>query len=817
MKNTLTGLLLLLICQHCFCQVTGTLVNAGGRPVAAANILLFKNNDTVFTKRAVTDEKGLFEIDNVAPGNYTLRCTSIGYQTLQAPPFTVDATHTIVAMGTLVMADEVKQLDGVVVRAEKPPYRQSAEGIVVNVENNLLAKGSSALEVLEHSPGVIVDRHNNSILLNGKSGVNVMINGKVQRMSMEQLLSFLSGMSADDIATIELLNTPGAKYDAEGNAGIINIVLKKTRKKGTNGGITATAGYGKYEKASLSTRISHNTRRFAVNGSYAFYHNKTYSFLDAYGSENVPALNGEAGFTYKGIGQSRSGSHNFNAGADVYLTPKLTVGASVNYNTSITNASNLNRDVYTLGTDSTLHFEGTIQSVSHWHNTIASVYLEKQMHEEEKLTVDADYLRYNINSPATVQGLFNDKDGNAAGLSGDSLFAPQQRGYNSALIQVGVFKADYTKPLGKKVKMDAGIKGSYTRSDASSGIESFINGQWVSTTETVNNIVMKEGIGAAYASFNTQITPTVNLVTGLRYEYYDTRANNGQTGVNVFKRSLGQLFPGVFLTKKISDNSSLQVSYTKRITRPSYNDLASFVSYNDPLSVFTGNPLLKPTITHNIKFGYNYGGYLFSLLFSRDNNLIAQGQLTQSPSGYIVLISPQNIAWQNSVLLQATIPVKVNNWWSMNYSVLGAWKQYKVTYPLQPAKKAFVSWSGNMRQTFTLPKGFSAELSAQFYSRWYYASDEILPDGSIDIGFKKELGNNKGTIQLTAEDISGTNGFRSNRGGFTHEAFDTKVYIHWHAETNVFPIIRLTYSRTFGSNSQKAHKANLDDEKDRVK
>ncbi len=402
MKVLLITTILFCLCQICLCQVTGSVVNVNGQPIPLANITLVKPGDTAFVKSTVTNDKGAFVFINIIPGSYMLNYSCIGYQNIQSPLLIVSAGGKDV--GTAVMKEEAKQLNGVVVRSQKLLYRQQPEGIVVNVESSLLTKGSSILEVLERSPGVTIDHHNNSIALNGKTGVMVMINGKLMRMSMEQLINLLNGMSADDIATIELLTTPGAKYDAEGSAGIINIVLKKDKAMGTNGGINITGGYGYREKASANARIDHNNGKTDIYGSYSFSHNRSYGTLYGNGSENVPALGGEASFDYHGTGKPVSNSHFARAGIDYKAAPGLTLGAGISYDNSETENYSHNHCDYTLSSDSVLYFNGYIQGISHWQNLIASIYLEKQWKQAGKINVDADYMQYNITSPTTVQG-----------------------------------------------------------------------------------------------------------------------------------------------------------------------------------------------------------------------------------------------------------------------------------------------------------------------------------------------------------------------------------------------------------------------------
>jgi len=293
-------------------------------------------------------------------------------------------------------------------------------------------------------------------------------------------------------------------------------------------------------------------------------------------------------------------------------------------------------------------------------------------------------------------------------------------------------------------------------------------------------------------------------------------AKNRELTVN---RKLGVLFPTVFLTRKLNDQSDLQLSYTKRISRPTYNDLASFAVYADPTAVVTGNSFLKPTITNNIKLGYNYKSYAFSLLFSRDDNPIVRWQLSESAARNLVLVSPQNLAWQHNINLQVNAPVRVNSWWSMSYGFSGGWRHFKLQHTKQPAEKKYMGYNLNFTQSFMLPKNFSAEFSGLYNSESYNGTIKAIGYGSLNAGIKKELGNNKGSFQASVTDFLGTLRTHSYNGAVTTEAFDIKSHVRYSAESRKFPIIRLSYSRSFGSASPKTQKKRdtVPDEAERIR
>lgn len=811
----LTGL-----CPDASGQVSGQLTTAFGQPIAMANILLLNSSDSAQAKATVSNEKGIYRIDNIGRGAYFLRVSSIGYQTWQSPSFSLSDSLSVKDFGVLVLQENSRQLGEVVVRADRPLLQQQPDKTVVNVENSLLSKGSSALEVLERSPGISIDHRNNNFMLAGKSGVTVMINGSLLHMPIEQVFAFLNSMSADDIEKIELLTTPPARYDADGSAGMINIVLKKNKKRGTNGTLSLTGGYGWREKATASAHLAHNTAKTSLYGSYTFSHDRSYSDMYITSSQNMPFMGGNMNVVVWDTTHRRQDNHDATLGIDHTLNAKTAIGGSLNYNSSHGFSSTANHATYHILPDSLLFFDGSVNGTSRWRNLVSSLYLERKMRAGERINLAADYLYFNNQGPSDVHSSFLSKDGMEA-VANDTLFAPSQRGYANTVIRVGVGKVDYSKQIGKKATIETGLKGSYTRSTSQSGIESLVNGVWIiGRSETANDIVMKEGIGAAYVSLDAQLSASTTLAVGARYEYSHTRMDNPSTDKHTVDRKLGSLFPTLLLSGKLSDRSNWQLSYNKRISRPSYNDLASYVGYSDPSAVYTGNPFLQPTITHAIKLGYNYRPYSFSILFSRDLNPIARYQITESPLKDVLYISPQNLAWQNNLGFQINLPGKINGWWNMNYNLTGNWRQFKENYTPQPVEAAYFAWSLTASQTFALPHNFSAEISGWYNSRGYNGTVKVAGFGALNAGIKKELNNNKGSFQLSVSDLLRTVRVNTYYGTLTEEAFSIKNHVFIHTESARSPIIKLTYSRSFGSTpirSQNRQGNGPEDERNRIR
>lgn len=806
MKCLLTYIMVMIALAPVRAQVTGNVTDGTNKAIPFATVTLLNNLDSSLVKAALTNANGRYKFPPVTKGKYIIRVSSINYENYTSAVFEITDGLSGRDMGTITLQETLKQLNEVVIKADKPLVQQQTGGMTVNVQNSIMTKGSSVLQVLERSPGVNINRRNNSITLNGKSGVMVMQDGKLMRMSPTQVLALLNGMSADDIDKIELLNTPPAKYDADGNAGLINIITRKNKKRGTNGSTTATAGYGKGEKASAAISINHNTAQVGLHGSYSYAHERNYGELFAGGTENVAAIGGQTSFNYNGIGKPVSDYQHAITGIDINVNPKTTIGASVDYTYGTDHSSNHNHGNYKLASDTDQLFNSYLDGTSHSKNLVNSIYIDKELGKAQKIMFAVDYIYYATNGQTDVQSTFVDNYGNPVG-QGDNLYAPQQRDMMNTTIKVSVGKVDYSKLLTSKLKLESGLKGTYTRSYSTSGIENLVDGEYVlSSVGVSNNLGTKEIIAAAYSTLNIQLDTLTNLTFGARYEYAHNTTDHASNSLYAIDRKLGKLFPSIFFTHKLNDNDALQASYTKRISRPSFSDLASYVTYNDPVSVFTGNPALKPTITDNIRLAYNFGNYLFSLLFSRDKNVILQTQISTGPSEGLVYLAPQNAPWQNNISFQTSIPIKIQQWWNSTYSFVGGVTKYRIDYTPQAFEKNYFGYSINFTETFKPAPSLAIELSGYYNSPSYYGTSRTNGNGILNLGIRKDLNHNRGGFQLSIADITCAGSYSSYIGGLTTDAFNSQVHVRYNVESRKFPVFRLTYNRSFGSSANKSQR-----------
>ncbi|MDQ3276785.1 MAG: TonB-dependent receptor, partial [Bacteroidota bacterium] len=249
-------------------RVGGFVFGTTNQPLAGASVTLLLAKDSSLVKGSLTSPQGRYVLETVTPGAYLIAVSYTGFKQVYTPAFTISKNEDkeVAAVSLVEKADALKEVTLV---AKRPLFEQKVDRMVINVANNITAAGSTVLDVLERSPNIVVDRQNNALSINGKDGVVVMINGKINRMPISSLVQMLASMPSDNVERVEVITTPPANFDAEGNAGYVNIVLKRNLQFGTNGSYSLTAGYSRGPITTASGNINYRKGRWNVYGNYA--------------------------------------------------------------------------------------------------------------------------------------------------------------------------------------------------------------------------------------------------------------------------------------------------------------------------------------------------------------------------------------------------------------------------------------------------------------------------------------------------------------------------------------------------------------------
>ena len=298
-------------------KISGTVVEENKKPLEFVTVTLHRAKDSVLVKGGLTDNKGVFDIENLKMGQYFIRISQVGFEKYASPLIDISESTPSVFLPEIALKSATTALGAVTVTAQKPFIERKLDRLVVNVENSIVSAGSSVLEVLERSPNVFVNQES-SINLKGKSGVIVMIDGKPTPLAGADLIQYLKSIPSSSIEKIELITNPSAKYDAAGNAGIIDIKFKKDKRLGLNGSLTVSDGQGVYNKFNASTNLNYRTKKWNLFGSYAYGQPKNFmrfyinrKFFNA--DRSVESVFDQTSFTKQPIK-----SHVGRFGADFY-------------------------------------------------------------------------------------------------------------------------------------------------------------------------------------------------------------------------------------------------------------------------------------------------------------------------------------------------------------------------------------------------------------------------------------------------------------------------------------------------------------------
>ncbi|NEU09294.1 TonB-dependent receptor [Flavihumibacter sp. R14] len=730
--------------------IRGKVTDKNGKAVQGANVVLLGAKDSAMVKGAIASADGSYILENIKPGNYRITSSFIGYKQFYSGEFTL--TESPGTKDIPVSLEEIGvNLEEVVISAKKPLYEQKVDRMVINVQSSIVAVGGTALDVLERSPGVMVNRQNNSLSISGKDGVVVMINGKINYMPVSAILQLLEGTSAGNIEKIELITTPPAKYDAEGNAGFINIVMVNNPGAGTNGSYSLSLGYGLGETSLASMNFNHRSAKVNFYGDYSFLRTHQPQRLTSYRQVN----NVENSIENSSVSERDPtvNVHNGRLGMDYEISKKTILGALLSgyYRKWTMDAVNEVRILNNEHLDTTLTIVN--DELNRWKNYGINVNAQHTFTNTGVLTANLDHLYYHQTNPSGYLNSYY----NGSGLF---LYENQTKSGKETPINMWVSNADYSRKLGKKIDLEMGLKAAVSRFTNDVRVDRLLQTDWEVDDALTAKYNLKEQIGAAYSSVSFNINPKIDMKLGLRYEY--TISNLGSDlEKDIVDRSYGNLFPTFFISRKISEHKSLNLSYNKRIARPTFNDMAPFVIFIDPNTFFAGNAALQPSISNSLSTSYSYKNYIFSLSYSHDDNAIAGFQSHIDSTINREVLTSENLDHIKNLSLTMVLPVDISSWWNIQNNLLGRWQQVNGFYNSDKVRIDKTTFQIVSSHNFKLPKDWSMELTGFYQSADMFGLAVMKPFAMVNFGVQKKISKQRNTFSLNIEDVFNSGVFKA--------------------------------------------------------
>lgn len=788
-----TSLLFLLLAYNSFGQTvfSGKVVDSSKNPIPFCNVLLIDTNYSQNYVGGVTDEKGYFEIETNFSGSIRVKISNIGFQEYLSEKININQNNSVFELGEISLSDEAFALNDVSVLAKKLPYKREIDRTVISLENEPNTQGSSVLDILERTPGVILDRQNNSLSMLGKDGVNVMINGKMTYMPTSALVQFLNGMSSDNVKSIELITTPPSKYDAEGNSGYINIELKKRVDEGVNGNLSATNSFSYNDnesQRSISGGVTASNPKNNINFNYSFMDNEIpgEGFFTRTYTNQIPFLETRSIF-FNGVDIP---SHNIRFSYDYMIKEKLEIGTSITGYSSVEDQNSTTR--YEEGQD--INYEFARKELKDWKNVQINLFANYKISEDTNIELSYDILDYE--NYTNYNALFEEQIANLP----LEIFTEKESPFD-----IRVSKLDFESLLLKKIKITAGVK--YVKSDFTNINSVNIDGEI--QEKYSNQSILDEHILAGYSQANFDIIKKIKMQAGFRYEYTDTYVHSG-FGETFIDREYGNLFPSLFLGYKLNDFNNLNISYSKRISRPAFTDMAPMLIFLDLNTAVFGNLSLRPSYSRNYQIDYRFKSVGLSAQYSNENDVFARFSPTIDTETNFITYSPNNLDKRETITAILNFPIIPTKNWKIRYFTSLSYSEVNGLVDTRLINNSITSLRFNMNNDFNITDSFTIQVVGFYQTKSNLNNGGYMrPMGKLDISAQKKIDEN---IILT---INGTNLLNTMK--FRPMIDTPELNLLQQAEFNFLkPQAKITLTYNFGNSNVKAKKIKSSEESKRV-
>jgi len=739
-------------------MIIGQIIDADAEaPLEFATISILNRVDSAIATGGISEEDGKFAIE-ASYGEYIIKVEFISYLETYIDDVILSARTKLVDLGQIQLRADAQQLDEIEVVAEKSEVQFSLDKRVFNVGKDLANKGGSAEDILDNIPSVSVDVEGN-VSLRGSENVRILIDGKPSGLIGLGDAAGLKSLPSNMIEKVELVTNASARYDAEGTSGIINIVLKKDQQKGFNGSVDLSTGYPE----SYGVGVTMNARRKVINYFLNYGLRSRTGPGKGITEQEFYGENAQIPFTDQVYSSSRGGlSNSFRGGVDLFLTEKdvltgaITYRIGDDYSDALTtyNDFNINRQLIGIS-DRTQDETEEEQDLEYDIN-----YERKFDREGQKFTAQLQYR----NSAETEKADYLETAFDAAHNPVES--GPlTQRSINAESHGSVLVQADYIYPYTKDKKLELGVKASFGDIGNDYNVEELQDGSWNNLVGLTNNFNYEENIYAAYAIYGDKVGKW-SYQAGLRAEQSQVLTELLETD-EVNDRSYANLFPSAHLNYEINKGNALQLSYSRRISRPHFWYLNPFFTFSNSRNIWGGNPNLNPEFTDSYEVGYlKYWDKvsLGSSLYYRHTTGVIE-RISRVDDQGITYTQPENLSTENAFGVELTTSGDINKWWRIDFSAnLYSEKTQGQIGDLMLQSEAF-TYNNRLSSKMKFWK------DAEFQLRFDYRAPQNTTQGrrrsmsGLDLGFSKDILKKKGTITLSIRDLLNTRKWRSETYG----------------------------------------------------
>ncbi|KDN53665.1 outer membrane beta-barrel family protein [Flavobacterium seoulense] len=646
----------------------------------------------------------------------------------------------------------VNDLDEVIIVKKKETYVQKSDKMIFNVENSIVSEGGTALDVLARAPGVVVSQ-DGDLAVRGQKGVSVMIDGKLTQLSQKELANYLKSTTSSNIKQIEVITNPSSKYDAAGKAGIINIIMKKSRASGLKG--TAFTNYARSRKNRTNSglNLSYNKDKFNIYGNYSYTfrgeeERKNFDqiqFQDATKQE-IATTNHQSSITNEPLT-----SNNFKIGTQYEISSKtnleFSIDAKIGRYDNIANGKNILLNQLNQPEYDAITYNNNKEK---WNDyTYAFSGVHKFNSEGKNMSFDIEYETSKFRSNQ-FQSAKNQ-------ITNSSIITDDRRGLIPSKLEVFTAKIDFNNPIKEKQNIEWGFKSSIKNNDNPSVYEFYQNNQWEVDASSTNHFVYKEQIHAAYVNYKYQID-NFNIQAGIRTEF---------TAIDIIQKTLNtnnksdylKWFPSLSMKYEVNENHSFHTSYSRRINRPDQFELNPFRFYNDPFNYYQGNPNLVPEIANSAEIGYSWKNLLMaSLYFNQTKDVFTEVYL-YNPDNNTTVTTQVNIDKSYNYGANITNTTNFYKWWSLNTLFNIFENRFSGNTANANAITPIVTYNLNLQNSFTISESWKAEANAQYQSKsnvGVFVRDDFF---DFSVGISKQVLAKKGSIKFNITDVFKTKNF----------------------------------------------------------